>query len=164
MYKAIITPIVNIRNHPNGDYINLGTASGYQVIIGKDTKEGVLGVFFPTDGQLSHEMCVNNSLYSTNPKTGKKMGGFFGKNRKVRAQRFRGEISEGFWMPLSGLIWTGIDLSKLEKDYEFTELNEKLVTDENLVIEVSILKREIEILILRSLLLCKIDGENLIFT
>lgn len=35
-YEAIITPIVNIRNHPNADRLNLGTAAGHQVIVSKD--------------------------------------------------------------------------------------------------------------------------------
>ena len=79
---------------------------------------------------------------------------------------------------LDGAIITGLDFlrgigiaARMEAriipgatGYSNTNLNEKLVTDEKLEIEESILKREIEILILRSLLQCKIDGENLIFT
>jgi len=56
------------------------------------------------------------------------------------------------------------DIRQTKSSISFTNLNEKLVSDENLEIEESILKREIEILILRSLLWCKLDGENLIFT
>jgi hypothetical protein len=56
------------------------------------------------------------------------------------------------------------EIQNSKSSISFNELNDILVTDENLEIEESILKREIEILILRSLLQCKIDRENLIFT
>ena len=44
----------------------------------------------------------------------------------------------------------------------FKELYEKLQIAENIDFDISILKREIEILILRGKLSCEIDGENII--
>ena len=119
MYKAIVTTI-KTRPHPNADRIQLGIACGYQVIIGLEVKNGNLGVYFPCDGQLSHEMCMKNSLYNKNPETGESMGGYFDKNRRVRAQIFRGEKSEGFWIPVSFFEWTGVTL---KEGMEFDSLN-----------------------------------------
>lgn len=103
MYNAIVCKI-HTRPHPNADNLVLGDAHGYQVVVGKDTQDGDLGIFFGSDGQLSEEFCAAHDLIGyTDPDTGEKKGGFFGKNRRVRAQSFRGEKSDGFWCPISYL-------------------------------------------------------------
>jgi hypothetical protein len=73
-------------------------------------------LFFPTDGQLSSEFAeANNLIRRTDPTTGKPTGGFFEENRRVRCQKFRGEKSDGYAVPLSYLAWTGGDITKLEE-------------------------------------------------
>lgn len=108
-YKAFITPLTNIRPHPNADRIRLATCLGAQVVIGLDNEEGQVGVFFPEGGQLSHEMCLHNDLYNSSARAALELGegptGFFDKNRRVRAQTFRGAKSEGIWLPLTCLSW-----------------------------------------------------------
>lgn len=102
MYKATVLRIKNVRPHPNADKVQLATCHGNQVVVGLDIEEGNLGLYFPSDGQLSHEFCHANNLYresSLNKFPGER-GGMFDSNRRVRAQRFRGEISDGFWVPL----------------------------------------------------------------
>lgn len=123
-YEAIVTK-VHTRPHPNADKIQLGTCHGYQVVVGLDTMNGELGVFFPADGQLSDDFCRSNFLYSES--ACRKLGivedvlqdaqeqgksapyGFFSERRRVRAQSFRGQRSEGLWMPLGCLNYTGVD-------------------------------------------------------
>lgn len=124
-YGAIITAITNIRPHGNADRIQLGTASGHQVVISKNTVEGTMGIFFPCDGQLSTDMCYNNNLHSNRDLNinHSAKGGFFGKNRRVRAQKFRGEKSEGFWIGLEALGWTGVDLTSLTEGQVISEVN-----------------------------------------
>lgn len=122
-YNAIVCR-VNTRPHPNADRIKLATAHGHQVVVGLDVPDGQLGVFFPTDGQLSEEMCSANDLIGyTDPETGEKKGGFFSANRRVRSQRFRGERSDGYWTPLSSLAFTGYDVNLLKEGDQFSELN-----------------------------------------
>jgi len=99
----------------------LATVQGYQVIVGLEAKDGDLGVFFPCDGQLTKEHLTANKLYSTHPDTGEKMGGYFGKNGRVRAQKLRGEISDGFWQEAKGFDWCG-GLTLKDGD-EFDTLN-----------------------------------------
>ncbi len=53
--------------------------------------------------------------------------------------------------------------SSQQKSIFFTGLNEILKERENINIEEPILRREVEILILRSLLRCKIEGDELVF-
>jgi hypothetical protein len=133
-YQAIIAPIT-VRKHPNADKLQLGTVQGHQVVVGLDVKDGDLGVFFPTDGQLSHEMCLNNHLYNQSTMD-ELLGpthynwtsfGFFSASRRVRAQKFRGEKSDGYWCEVGQLAWTGYDLAALKAGDTFTELNGQLV-------------------------------------
>jgi RNA ligase (TIGR02306 family) len=106
-YKAIVCRLQNVRPHPNADRLNLAQASGFQIIISKDFQEGDLGVYFPTDGQLSHDHCMNTRLYRKDPSTGEPMGGFFRRNRKVETIKLRGEYSTGFWQPIEAFSWCG---------------------------------------------------------
>ena len=55
------------------------------------------------------------------------------------------------------------DMSKQQKSITFSELNEFLRKKNNLTFDESILKREIEILILRKLISCKIEDDMIIF-
>ena len=100
-YSAIVTRIKNIRDHSNANRLKCSCLYGNNVIIGLDTKEGDLGVFFPVESQLSKEFCAANDLIRRKDENGKPAGGMFDENRRVRAQKFRGESSMGFWVPLS---------------------------------------------------------------
>jgi len=121
-YKAIVTRLKNVRPHSNADRVKLATCIGNQVVIGLDSEEDELGVYFPSDGQLSHEFCYNNSIYrDVSLNLDPKKSGMFDANRRVRAQRFRGEISDGFWVPLSNFDFLGKIV--WVEGYEFEELN-----------------------------------------
>ena len=120
-YKAIVTRLKNVRPHSNADKVKLATCHGNQVVIGLDNNEDALGVYFPSDGQLSHEFCFANNLYrkADMNKYPNEKPGMFDENRRVRAQKFRGEISDGFWVPLHqfGFIQvTGLDVEGFEFD------------------------------------------------
>ena len=106
-YKAIVTRLKNVRPHSNADKVKLATCHGNQVVIGLDNNEDALGVYFPSDGQLSHEFCHANNLYRKPElnKSPEDKPGMFDENRRVRAQKFRGEISDGFWVPISNFIF-----------------------------------------------------------
>ena len=121
-YQAIICRIRTFP-HPNADKLQLGNAHGYQVVVGLNTIDGQLGVYFPTDGQLSPELAAANDLIRRKDDDGKPAGGMFDANRRVRAQQFRGEKSEGFWIPLDSLSFTGYNIDKLEEGMQFSELN-----------------------------------------
>lgn len=105
MYKAIVTELQSVRPHPNADRLKLATVWGNQIVVGLDAKDGDLGLYFLTDGQLSEEFCKENDLIRRKDENGKKVGGMFDKNRRVRTQKFRGEVSDGFWCPMSYLSY-----------------------------------------------------------
>ena len=81
--KAVICSIHHIRKHPNADRVQLGTACGYQVVIGLDVKDGDLGIYFPTD------TCLGNDYANANPN----LLTYFGNYLRVKTQAFRGERS-----------------------------------------------------------------------
>lgn len=115
MYNAYVTPLQDVRAHPNADRIKLATVMGEQVVVGLTASDGDLGIFFPTDGMISGDFLLSNNLYSKSAleKLGLDGpgGGFFDHKGRVRAQTFRGARSEGFWIPLSAV--KGFDTSGL---------------------------------------------------
>ena len=62
MYKAYITVLTNVRKHPNADRLLLADVFGNTVCVSTDYTEGQLGVYFPTDGQLSAEFAEKNKI------------------------------------------------------------------------------------------------------
>lgn len=127
MYKAVIAR-VKTRPHPNADRLQLGMIAGEQVIVGLETKDGELMAYFPADGQLALGFAEANDLISrTNPTTGAREGGYFAKNCRVRAQKLRGEKSEGFACELAKLTAAGVSqetVSGLKEGDEFVELDD----------------------------------------
>ncbi len=106
MYQAIVTKLANCRPHPNADRLQLATVVGNQVVIGLDHQDGEIGIYFPTDGQLSEKMCFENNLFSDSTlNRDQNQKGFFDPKRRVRTQKFRGEPSDGMWLPLECLSW-----------------------------------------------------------
>lgn len=120
MYTALVC---RIETSPidGADNIQKGTCSGYNVIVSKEVKNNQLGIFFPSDGQLTHQMCFENKLYRKHPKTGEKLGGYLEKNRRVRNIKLLGITSEGIWLPLDSLKWVGLG-RKFKKTYD-TDIN-----------------------------------------
>ena len=53
MYNAYITRLKNVRKHPNADRLQLGDCFGNTICVNLDYEDNQLGIYFPTDGQLS---------------------------------------------------------------------------------------------------------------
>ena len=121
-YSAIICELKNLREHPNADRLQLATVMGNTIVVGLDAIEGTLGVFFPTDGQLSEEFATANDLVRRKDEHGNNVGGMFDANRRVRAQSLRGQKSEGFWTELQSLRNLDIDTTTLAVGTQFTSL------------------------------------------
>lgn len=98
-YSATVVRISNLRPHTNADRLICTSIFGNNVIVGKETKIGDLGLYFPLESQLGLEFAQANDLI----RRGGGQGGMFDDNRRVRAQKFRGERSMGFWIPIDSL-------------------------------------------------------------
>ncbi len=126
MYRAVIAKIA-VSPHPNADRLQLGRVAGHQVIVGLDTQDGDVGIYFPSDGQLSEEFANHNDLVGyKDPETGERKGGYFDKNRRVRAQNFRGQKSDGFFAPLTYLfnLVSEDAINKLQVGDEFETIDD----------------------------------------
>lgn len=88
----------------NCDNVQGAIIFGNQIIVGNDTKIGDIGLYFPVETQLSSEFCSSNNLYrkaELNVDPEKK--GYIEENRRIRCVKFRGNKSEGFFIPLNSL-------------------------------------------------------------
>jgi len=131
--QAIVCRI-KTRPHPKADRLQLGTAMGFQVVLGLDVEDGTLGVFFDSNLRLSDEFCITNDLFPRYDEDGKKIGGgFFNpKNARVKAQTFRGEKSFGYWTSLESLTFAG-DVSKLREGDQFDTFNDIKICEKYIV-------------------------------
>lgn len=140
MYQATVLRIKNVRPHPNADRVLLATCQGNQVVVGINTQEDDIGVYFPSDGVLSDDFCKNNNLFrhSELNKDPEAKPGMFDTNCRVRAQKFRQEKSDGFFVSLDhfdylsknerGFLVEGLQFTHLGK----TEICSKFLNKETL--------------------------------
>ncbi len=123
-YKAIVTRITNIEPHPNADRLRVTKIAGYNVIIGLNTQINDRVILFPPDGQLSEIYAEKNDLVGyVDEATGERKGGYFDKNRRVKATRLRSMKSEAYVASIDSLFFTGVDLTSLKDGFEFDEIN-----------------------------------------
>lgn len=123
--NAIVTVLYNVRKHPNADRLQLATVLGTQVIVGLDAYEGQVVLYFDSNLCLSHEYLSANNLYA-DPllNVDKTKKGYFGKNGKVKTQKLRGELSNGFVAELESLYFADTNPTTVGKvGVEFTHVN-----------------------------------------
>ena len=112
-YAATVVKLDQFVKLDNCDNVQAAIIFSNSVIVGKNCQAGDVGLFFPVECALSHEFLSNNNLYrhSQFGNIDATKTGFFEQNRRIKAMRFRGNKSEGFWIPLSSLSYLGaIDL------------------------------------------------------
>lgn len=103
-----VVQINELNPHSNADRLQIATIFGASVIVGLDVKIKDLGVYFPIDLQLSEEYCTQNNLVRRKDEFGNNVGGYLDPDkRNIRAMKLRGEKSEGLFMPLESLRYTG---------------------------------------------------------
>ena len=106
-YTGFVCQIKNLRDHPNADRLYLGECFGNTVAVSKDGyTANMIGVYFPTDGQLSMEFAKQNNLLRLRDENGHSIpgGGYMDPDkRNVTAIKLRGEKSDGLFLPLSCL-------------------------------------------------------------
>ena len=123
-YCGYVTILKNVHKHPNADRLLLGECFGNTVCVSLDYVEGEIGVYFPTDGQLSEEFAEQNNLLRKKDENGNNIGGYMDPDkRNVTSIRLRGEKSDGLFLPISCLAYTGVDLSQLNSGDIITTIN-----------------------------------------
>ena len=126
-YCGYITFLKNVREHPNADRLVLADCFVNTVCVAKDKyTEGQFGVYFPVDGQLSMEFCEQNGLLAVYENGVNVSGGYMDPvKRNVRAIKLRGEKSDGLFLPIECLAYTGVDLATLNAGDQITVVNGK---------------------------------------
>lgn len=110
-YCGYVTKLKNVRPHPNADRLQLGECFGNTVCVNLDYTDGQVGIYFPTDGQLSVEFAEHNNLLRKKDDAGNSIGGYMDPvKRNVSAIRLRGEKSDGLFLPLSCLDYCYPDI------------------------------------------------------
>lgn len=123
-YFAYITRIKNLHAHPNADRLQIGNCFGNQVVVSLDYQDNQLGIYFPTDGQVSVEFAEYNNLLRKKDVDGNNIGGYMDpEKRNVKTVKLRGEPSDGLFLPLKSLEFTGADFSTLVEGSRIDILN-----------------------------------------
>lgn len=125
-YAAAVVALKDFVDLPNCDNVKAAVLFGNSIIISKDSIAGEIGIFFPAETQLTPEMLGANNLYRK-PEFGNvdpEKKGFFEQHGRVKTMKFRGYKSEGFWLPLAALDWTGIDYRDIPVGTSFDYLGD----------------------------------------
>ena len=123
MYNAYITRIKNMHKHPNADRLQIGECFGNAVIVSMEYEDNQLGVYFPSDGQLSVEFAEANNLLRKKDDAGNNIGGYMDPDkRNVTAIKLRGEKSDGLFLPLKSLESFG-DITTLREGDRIDNFN-----------------------------------------
>jgi RNA ligase (TIGR02306 family) len=123
MYNAYITRIKNLHKHPNADRLQIGECFGNAVIVSMEYEDNQLGIYFPSDGQLSVEFAEANNLLRKKDDAGNNIGGYMDPDkRNVTAIKLRGEKSDGLFLPLKALESFG-DITTLREGDRIDNFN-----------------------------------------
>ena len=122
-YTAFITRIKNLRQHPNADRLQMGECFGNTVIVSMEYEDNQLGVYFPSDGQVSVEFAEENNLLRKKDENGNNIGGYMDPDkRNITAIKLRGEKSDGLFLPLKFLETFG-DITTLHEGDRIDNFN-----------------------------------------
>jgi len=104
-YAATVVELKDFVDLPNCDNVKHALIFGNSVVVSKACQAGEKGLYFPVECQLSPEFMGANNLFrhaewgNVDPLK----SGFFEQHGRVKAVKFRGNKSEGFFINLSCL-------------------------------------------------------------
>jgi hypothetical protein len=126
-YAACVVELSHFSELAGCDRLQAAIIFGNSVIVSKDVRAGDVGLFFPVETQLLRDFLANNNLYRK-PEWGNvdpEKKGFFEEHGRVKAMKFRGHKSEGFWIPLESLSYLGLPLSEFPVGATFDTVGER---------------------------------------
>jgi hypothetical protein len=127
-YCASVVEITKLVPIENADKIQAAIIQGNSVVVSKDLQLGTKGLFFPLECQIENNFLSKHNLFRDKTKNiNPEKVGFFETNGRIRAVSLRGQKSEGFFIPLSGLHEDYSELTKLEIGTDFDHLGNECI-------------------------------------
>lgn len=125
-----VVKVKELRPHMNANKLQIAKFFDCETCVGLDVKLGDMGIYFPSGLQLSEEFCAQNNLVRRKDETGKNVGGYLEPDkRNIKTIRLRGEPSDGIFMTLDSVAYTGVDMSLLTEGAVIHELNGHEICD-----------------------------------
>lgn len=125
-----VVKVKELRPHMNANKLQIAKFFDCETCVGLDVKLGDMGIYFPSGLQLSEEFCAQNNLVRRKDETGKNVGGYLEPDkRNIKTIRLRGEPSDGIFMTLDSVAYTGVDMSLLTEGAVIHELNSHEICD-----------------------------------
>lgn len=119
----------------NADAICRVVVDGNNVVVPKTTEVGAIMLYFVAGTKLSADYCKNNNLYDKpeeNLDTNKKSFISF-RQKRVKALKLRGIISNGMLMPLDSLFSLVPNIANLKVGDEFTDIDNISICEKYIV-------------------------------
>lgn len=113
-HVGYVVRVSELKDHPNADRLKVATFFGNDTCVGIDTAIGEIGIYFPCDLQLSEEFCDANHLCRKTVDGKPDTGYLEREKRNVRAIKLRGVKSDGIFMSLSCLEYTGVNFDDID--------------------------------------------------
>lgn len=123
MHCGYIVKVEKLRPHPNADKLLLAEFFGNTTCVSTDTWLGEIGIYFPSDIQLSLEYCDANHLCRKDAEGNPDTGYLERDKRNIKPIKLRGEKSDGIFMPLSSIAFTGANLDDYNVGDTITVVN-----------------------------------------
>ena len=117
-----IVKVNALRPHPNADRLQIATFFGNDTCVNIDVTLGEVGIYFPSDLQLSEEYCECNHLCRKKRDGTPDTGYMDPDKRNVTAIKLRGEKSDGLFLPLKSLETFG-DITTLNEGDRIDNFN-----------------------------------------
>jgi hypothetical protein len=123
-YAAVVISVPALVELEGLDFLIGVPVLGHQALTQRGVRKDEVRVAFTAETQLSEDYCAINSLYrdQTLNKDPEEQG-YLEKNRRVRALKLRGHVSNALLMPLEAFAYTGYDVSSLKPGDTFDSLN-----------------------------------------
>lgn len=118
-----VVAVEKLRPHTNADRLQVATFFGSDTCVGLDVVKGEIGIYFPSDLQLSGEFCAVNHLCRKKSDGTPDTGYLDPEKRNIRPIKLRGERSDGIFMPISCLEYTGVNLDDINIGDTITVVN-----------------------------------------
>ena len=118
-----VVKVEKLKKHPNADRLQIAEFFGNEVCVGLDVVPGEIGIYFPSDLQLSLEFCLHNNLLRKLPDGNPGPGYLDLDKRNVKAINLRGCKSDGLYCGLQSLEFTGMNFDELDIGDTITIVN-----------------------------------------